>query len=138
MDLRWIANGRRFRTLIDIGANSGEYGAFLAEKFEIENVIAFEPQSKHALILAARGFEVHSMALGDSNRPLMFHISRYDPASSALPITAKCLSEWPQTAEETQVEVPQNRMDDIFRGRKLAGDILIKVDVQGFEGWSPP
>ena len=39
----YLKAGRRFRTLVDIGANDGAFGEHLRSVFDIGRVIAFEP-----------------------------------------------------------------------------------------------
>jgi FkbM family methyltransferase len=131
MDLSWLKSRHQFRTLIDIGANNGDFGAYLASTFGIERVIAIEPLPIHAPGLRAKGFTVHSVALGDEDREITFHENTYDGASSPLPLTERCIAEYPQVAQWRDIVVPQRRLDGMLS--ELEPEILIKVDAQGAE-----
>ena len=89
MNLTWLKNRHRFRTLIDVGANNGDFGRHLASTLGIETLIAFEPLPVHAVELRAKGFAVHSVALGDEDREIVFHVNNYDGASSSLALTER-------------------------------------------------
>ena len=60
MEIRFIGEGRRFRTFVDIGSNDGAYGAYIQKLFDIPRVIAFEPLPLYADTLRERGFELHA------------------------------------------------------------------------------
>jgi FkbM family methyltransferase len=132
MDLAFLKRGRRFRTLVDIGANDGAYGAHLREFFAIERVFAFEPLPAHAAGLSARGFEVHPVALAAAPGRAPFIVNRYDAASSLRRLTPATASEWPEAAEATTIEVEKARLDDRLL-QPLERDVLVKVDAQGAE-----
>ncbi|MBY3386414.1 FkbM family methyltransferase [Rhizobium laguerreae] len=133
MDISYLKAGRNFATLIDIGANDGAYGAHLKELFGIKRVIAFEPLPKHRAGLLERGFEVHSVAVGDENGSSSLIVNHYDAASSLLPITDRTSSEWPEAKEAETITVDKVRLDDRLAGVELRGDLMIKVDAQGYE-----
>src|SRR5688572_21415631 len=67
----WLAKTYSFATLLDLGANDGEHGAFLARHFKVQYAYFFEPQPQYAEALRVvasrvRHGEVFQMALGDS------------------------------------------------------------------------
>lgn len=132
-DIGWLAHDYEFKTLIDIGANDGAYAEYLARRFKIDRVIAFEPLPKHASTLGARGFELHALALGDEDREITFYSHARDPVSSALRISALCTAEFPDTAACTSIQVPQRKLDTVLKGSALESAILIKMDAQGVE-----
>lgn len=131
-DLSWIVPHCHVRTIIDIGAHSGEYGAYLRKLFGAETVHAIEPNPQHTQTLQAKGFKVHAVALGDANlEEAEFNVSKYDAASSLRELTTKCLDEYPQVEYGKTISVPVRRLDDLIV--EVAHDLLIKVDAQGFE-----
>jgi FkbM family methyltransferase len=130
--LTWLVPNYRVRTMIDIGAHAGEYGAYLRDLFGAETVHAFEPNPEHSSALQARGFNVHAVALGNINLDgVEFKISRYDAASSLRDLTPICLDEYPQVEYSESITVPVRRLDDLIG--EIEHDLLIKVDAQGFE-----
>lgn len=131
LDISWLAQRHDINTIIDIGANDGAFGAYLAQLFAASVVHAVEPLEAHKEGLEARGFIVHPVALSDKTGDAPFHISDADAASSLLPLTPRCLSEYPQTRVCDETTVPTRRLDDAIG--PLEGS-LIKVDAQGAEG----
>jgi len=129
-DLRAIASRTRTPVMIDVGANDGSFAAYLSRTFACERVIAFEPLPSRRDQLAARGYEVHSVALSDHNGEALFNVSGADSASSLLPLTELCKSEYPQVATVDQIRVPVRRLDDILSPIESA---LVKIDAQGAE-----
>lgn len=131
-DLTWLAAHCHIRMIIDIGAHAGEYGAYLRGLFGAETVHAVEPNPQHAQNLQARGFKVHTVALGNVNlEAAEFKVSSYDAASSLRAFTARCLDEYPQVEGSTTIMVPVRRLDDLIVD--IDHDLLIKIDAQGFE-----
>ncbi len=116
--------------IIDIGANDGAFAAYLARTFSCERVIAIEPLPSRREQLVARGYEVHSAALSDHNGEALFYVSRADSASSLLPLTELCKSEYPQVATVDEVRVAVRRLDDLIQPIEGA---LVKIDAQGAE-----
>jgi FkbM family methyltransferase len=131
-DVSWLKQGRSFPALIDIGANDGSFAGYLCRALDISRVIAFEPLASHAEALMRRGYEVHTLALGNpaSLVDVAFHISGADSASSLLPLTQRCIDEYPQVALSRTVSVPLRRLDDVVA--PIPGAV-IKMDAQGAE-----
>ncbi|HYF46857.1 MAG TPA: FkbM family methyltransferase, partial [Acidimicrobiales bacterium] len=79
-----------FATVIDVGANAGQFARAAAQTFPDARIISFEPLPEIAAILWDRlrdvdGLEVHACALGSRNGTIEFHPHRYSLSSSALP-----------------------------------------------------
>lgn len=133
MEIRFIGEGRRFRTFVDIGSNDGAYGAYIQKLFDIPRVIAFEPLPLYADTLRERGFELHAVALDAEPGEGQFIVNKYPASSSLRPMTPTTLSEWSGVVEEVKtIPVRKARLDDEIAG-VLEGDVLIKVDAQGAE-----
>lgn len=128
----WLAATQTFKTLIDIGANDGAFGAFLQRKFAIDVVHAIEPLSRQELALRARDFIVHSCALSDVEHVGSLHVSEQDSGSSLLRPSERCLAEYPQIRELEQ-EIVQVRRLDSLPLQPLTLPLLVKIDAQGVE-----
>jgi FkbM family methyltransferase len=128
----WLARTRTFKTLIDIGANGGAFGAFLQKKFAIETVHAIEPLSKHGAGLRNRGFIVHGYALADYERAEDLLITEADSASSLLMPSALCKREYPRV-RLIDSETVHVRPLDTLSLHPLPEPILVKIDAQGCE-----
>lgn len=134
----WIKATANIRTVIDIGANSGEYSEHLGSFFEAEAIHAFEPlPSCQPQLLALRqrlpNLTVHQLALSDSDGEAEFFSNEYAPASSLLAVTDLQRDVFPQTERANVTKVRLARLDDVLPPESLPRDILIKIDVQGVE-----
>ena len=131
-DVSWLNLRHRFPALIDIGANDGAFASYLVRALSIPRTIAIEPLPAHAPALRGRGFEVHSVALGNPAEPgeVAFRVSEADAASSILPVTQRCLDEYPQVKLAETIRVPLRRLDDLIAPVDGA---LVKIDAQGAE-----
>jgi FkbM family methyltransferase len=134
----WVAAQAQIRTIIDIGANDGEYGAYLHDFFAAATVHAFEPlASSRASLESLRGripgLTIHPVALSDESGTATFFENAFGPASSLLRISDEARRSFPETDRAVPVTVPLARLDDVLPVGALERDIFIKIDVQGAE-----
>lgn len=78
-------------------------------------------------------FEAFNLAIGDTNGELKFHRNEFSPSSSALSMADLHRQNYPFTAKEYSIKVRSMKLDDISRDLRLKDNLLIKIDVQGFE-----
>jgi FkbM family methyltransferase len=131
-DLTWLPKLFHVQTIIDVGANSGEYADFLRKLFGAKTVHAIEPQKEHVAQLCQRGFVVHPVALSNtSGVEAGFNVCEADPASSLLDTTDRLIEEYPQSVPCKRIFVPLMRLDDLEM--ELIPDLLVKIDAQGAE-----
>jgi FkbM family methyltransferase len=133
----WLKREYRFQTLIDIGANNGDYGAFVSRHFQLRHAYFFEPQQAYQRDLgdiASRvpHGRVFPYALSDSEGEAEFVETNYGPSGSLLPPAPAALAEFPENAAKRRVKVPLRRLDDVLT-EPLEEDVIIKIDVQGVE-----
>lgn len=131
-----LARMPSLRTVIDVGANRGQF-ALAARHFHPEaQVISFEPLPAAAEIFRAvfAGDARTSLvmaALGPTPGEAVMHVSGLDHSSSLLPITATQESLFPGTAQVGTDTVSVTRLaEHVFQ---IEAPALLKVDVQGFE-----
>lgn len=134
----WLRNFSTTRTIVDIGANKGEFAQFLASFFAPAATYAFEPLPSCAPELRARSesianLHVFNVALSDRPGVATLYENSYQPASSPLRVGDTCRREFPQTSGETAISVPMARLDDLLDVRHLEHEVLVKIDVQGAE-----
>jgi FkbM family methyltransferase len=134
----WLACTYRFRTLIDVGANNGDYGLSIARTLAVRRAFFFEPQSAcqadlRSVATALPSAEVFQVALGDHEGDAEFLETEYGPSGSLLPPDEAALREFPQNAVKGHVIAPLRRLDDVLCDRILEDDIILKMDVQGLE-----
>src|SRR5947207_1484013 len=88
----WIRDTSHIRTVIDIGANTGSYVAYLNELFAPTAIHAFEPQADcqptlEALRATIPRLTIHQLALADEAGQQTFFQNEYGPASSLLRVS---------------------------------------------------
>jgi FkbM family methyltransferase len=127
--------GQEFLTVIDVGANSGQFATFARHRWPGARLICFEPLPgpRRQLEALLRGrAEVHPVALGSEPGRAEMHVASRADSSSILPLgeAQKRLF----SMEEAQVlSVPVERLDSVVLSGEVTGPALLKIDVQGFE-----
>jgi len=134
----WLKNCN-IRTIIDIGANVGEFTAIFAELFPNARVYAFEPLPDcfEQLTKVAKQYQgrvkAFNIALGAQEGISKFHRSSWAPASSFREMSDLHKKNYQHSAGSESVSVQVQTLDDVFRDIDLEDNIFIKMDVQGFE-----
>jgi FkbM family methyltransferase len=134
---RYLRTVGPMRTVIDIGANNGEFLEFLQRFFAAERSFAFEPLPQARAELEARaipGVTIFPHALSDHTGSTRFEVNAYGPSSSMLAVSDLSRREFPQTAAVAEtIDVPVARLDDLVDAASLPPGIFVKMDVQGVE-----
>lgn len=131
-------NGLKVATVIDVGANVGQFSLLMTALRPDAAVHAFEPLASSASVLS-RLFagnprvRVHRCAAGAGNGEAILHISRRADNSSLLPIGPGQLNFAPGTDAVATVPVPVRTLDSEIAPETLKGPVLLKLDVQGGE-----
>jgi FkbM family methyltransferase len=126
------------RTVVDVGANRGQFSLFVLYTFPAAKIVALEPLSA-----PARRFErifaneprmtFHNAALAPTSGISAMHVSGHDDSSSLLPITENQNRLFRGTAEVGTEEVRTGPLSDFVDARSIEGPALLKLDVQGYE-----
>lgn len=126
-------------TVLDVGANGGQYRDFLRLEAGFQGHIhSFEPQPDLAEQLSRRvagdpHWQVHACAIGSEEGSLKLNLtSRNDFASFLTPDTSETSQFERFNTVTGQQEVPVRRLDGL--GLPLAGQkLFLKTDTQGFD-----
>jgi FkbM family methyltransferase len=129
------------QTVLDIGANEGQFAAYIRRFFPSALICSFEPLPGpfEKLSLAASRdprLRPYNLALGEENGVVEFFLhSEHSPSSSFLQTTETSHKFFPVTAEQQVVSIRAATLDAWFQehGAGIEKDILVKLDVQGFE-----
>jgi FkbM family methyltransferase len=126
------------RTIVDVGANRGQFALVARNLFPAARVFSFEPLGAAAarfdrLFAMDRLVELRRFALGDTTCVGKLHVSRRDDSSSLLPITPLQESVFPGTGEKRVEDVRVARLADVLVESELISPALLKIDVQGYE-----
>ena len=127
------------RTILDIGANEGQFAREALKRFPQARVYSFEPLPSAFAQLASWASGVDrvtpiNVALGDCDTEMTINLhSDHSPSSSLLKRTDLSVELYPFTAAQKSVTVPVRRLDNLAAELSLEPPLLIKLDVQGYE-----
>lgn len=129
------------RTIVDIGANRGQFARHIRAIFPDVTLICFEPLSGpfeelQAWAVGERSIHLFNCALGSSvGQEKMYMHSDHDASSSLLVTTALTERLYPETQAKEMVIVEVQTLDSVMKeiSDHVKDDLLIKIDVQGFE-----
>lgn len=127
-----------FSTIIDAGANKGQFSLAARAAQPNARIIAFEPLEKQAAVYE-RIFakDTHTQlihtALGAQQGTADIHIAKRADSSSLLPIGTMQTEVFPGTEEIACVRITVDRLDHALDVATLPHPVLLKIDVQGFE-----
>jgi len=127
------------RTVVDVGANTGQFAREYLALFPRARVMSYEP-----LASAFEGLSqwaateprvtAFNVAVGDAEGKLqMYEHVHQNVSSSLLPVTQTSIDIWPAQAEQRRVDVRVATLDELLRGAPLDREVLVKLDVQGYE-----
>lgn len=130
----------RIDTILDVGANEGQFASLMREECPAARIYSFEPLPEvfSKLVAAFRDdpqLVPVNLGLSDDAGTKAMNRSDFSPSSSLLPMGAMHVEEWPQSAGHTQVPVKLARLDDWAHEAGLAdtSGLMVKLDVQGHE-----
>lgn len=122
-------------TVIDVGANEGQYGAFLRERVGFKGKIeSFEPipvvaQRLRRKASAGGHWSVHQLAVGAQSGRKLMNVTSNTTMSSFHTLT----DDYQRViAVAEKLEVEMTTIDEFFSGRDLSRTYL-KLDTQGFD-----
>jgi len=125
-------------TILDVGANEGQFAAKILQVLPNASIHSFEPLKDTYDVLmknlSAKG-TAYNFALGDFNGQSKIYKNEYSPSSSILELGQKHLEQYPASNRVSFEEIQVKRLDDVVNEQKmlLQSNIILKMDVQGFE-----
>lgn len=129
---------RDLRTVVDIGANRGQFALAARRWTPNAQIVSFEPLSGPAEIFREvfSGDDrvvLHQSAIGPAAARQTMHVSARDDSSSLLPISSAQTRMFPGTEEVATTEVRVGPLDEFVSAAGLQMPAMLKLDVQGFE-----
>ena len=126
------------RTILDVGANRGQFTLYALARFPLARIIAFEPlpaarENMSRLFEGETRVDIVPYALGETDGEVVMHLSAREDSSSLLPVGEGQVSTFPGTDEIGTTSVEVRTLDGVLADRELGKPALLKVDVQGFE-----
>jgi len=128
----------RIATVLDAGANKGQFSLAVRGFWPDARIVAFEPLAGPAsrferLFAGDASVKLIRSALGAARCDAEIHVSRKSHSSSLLPIGDLQKKIFPGTDEIGIEPVSIAPLDDAIKISTLARPVLLKIDVQGQE-----
>lgn len=125
-------------TVVDIGANRGQFALAARQQFPAAHIISFEPLPQpvatyRSLFANDACTALHQAAIGPQSGRVEIHISQRDDSSSLLPIGRMQNTLFPGTAEVGTALVEMGPLEKFLANEKIQTPAVLKLDVQGFE-----
>jgi FkbM family methyltransferase len=135
--VRWLQE-LGIKTVVDVGANTGQFAQVARQIFPQAIIHAFEPiedcrASLEKRFANDRRFFAYPFALGTESGTVAFHRNAYTPSSSLLRMADLHKRNFPYATDERQTTIEIRRMDEALSKVQLQAPILVKLDVQGYE-----
>jgi FkbM family methyltransferase len=134
---KWLID-LQIKTILDIGANTGQFAQAISTIFPNAIIYSFEPLSDCYKELVKKfeshqNFQALNIALSNKTETTQIYRNQYSPSSSLLPISNIHKDIFPQTCSESVEVIETICLDDIAKDLRIDDPVLIKIDVQGFE-----
>lgn len=138
-----LVNGLRhasgdFGTVIDGGANVGQFARAASTAFPQATIYSIEPLPDAARQLRQNlgdhpQVKVFETCIGERDGTTTIRENAHSQASSILPIRSDKDQGVTDLRELRQLEVPIARLDTLLAGQALKAPVLLKLDLQGYE-----
>lgn len=140
LQLLQVIRSQAIDTVIDVGANKGQFASELRATGFQGKIVSFEPlpdayEELKAASASDPNWQVHDRcAVGAAAGTATMNVSGNSVSSSLLPMTEAHTSAASRSRYVDTVEVPVIRLDDIADEHRFKdGRCLLKIDTQGFE-----
>jgi FkbM family methyltransferase len=133
-----ILAGLQLQTIVDVGANRGQFALCVRRLYPQAQIFSFEPLSKPARRWA-RNFaadpraRLFNKAIAAQAGSAIMHVSRWDVSSSLLPFAQAQHDNFPLTEEASREEVQTATLEECIDAAAIGDPALLKLDVQGYE-----
>ena len=133
-----ILRARQWKTIVDVGANKGQFALAAHRVHPLAVIHSFEPlegpASKFRGVLGdVPNVHLHRCAVGESSAKASMNVSARDDSSSLLPISKKQNQLFPGTEAVGLEEVEVKTLEGVLSASLIKPPALLKLDVQGYE-----
>lgn len=124
--------------IVDVGANRGQFTLAALHVLPKANILCFEPLSSAfneltKLFNYESRVSMHKTAIGDIDTYMPMNVSNKEDSSSLLQISERQTKIFPGTEHFDIEKVAVNRLSKFLGNDLLDKNILVKIDVQGYE-----
>jgi FkbM family methyltransferase len=135
-----ILAAMRVATVIDVGANIGQYGKEIRRAGFTRRIHSLEPvPDAFETLLRTSANDSHwtceRLAVSDEQGTMMFNVSKGSIFSSALEVNDVAIDASHDAKPRAVLEIPADTLDNIVGRLELSCEapLAVKIDVQGFE-----
>jgi FkbM family methyltransferase len=134
---KWL-RGMGFGTVLDVGGHIGESALQFREILPQTRIYSFEPlgdcfRKLKENLAGTADHLAFNVAIGAVPGKGTIHRSDYSPSSSLLPMADLHKSAYPFSAAAHEETIVIETLDSMAPKLELRGEILLKIDTQGFE-----
>lgn len=135
---RGVIGPLRLETIVDVGANVGQFSLLARALHPAARIYAFEPlpdaAARYRRVFAAdANVTLFQAAISPEAGTATMHVSAAADSSSLLPISDRQSELFPGTEEIGVTDVEAGPLSDFVSIGDLKAPALLKIDVQGFE-----
>lgn len=126
-------------TVLDVGANTGQYASALRRARYKEEILSFEPLSEAYVQLEMKSrpdpkWRVFQCAIGDENGEAEINIAGNSESSSLLPMLDMHLRNAPESQYRATEHVKVSTLDSVLQNvLSEESRVFLKIDTQGYE-----
>jgi FkbM family methyltransferase len=125
-------------TVLDIGANTGQFAVTINALLPEATIYSFEPipdcfEQLNKRMLNVKNFTSLNIALGDDSSQVQFELNSYSPSSSFLSMSDLHKTVYPFTKKSQLIDVKVKTLDTVAETLDINAPIFVKLDVQGYE-----
>ncbi len=133
-----MLRGLHIATLVDVGANVGQFTLLATALNPALQVEAFEPLAAPSgtfrrLFRDNARVRLHQCAIGAAEATVSMNVSRRDDSSSLLPISSLQEETFPGTSRVGTESVRVTTLASEIKSDRIAPPAFLKLDVQGYE-----
>ena len=134
---KWLQE-RNIVTVLDIGANIGQFADMIHQILPIATIHSFEPLPEQFIALQKLSKKIqllqcYQFTVGSENTEMEINANEFSASSSLLPMTELHTSSFPFTKNSAAQKVQVRTLDSLMLEIKFQKNILLKIDVQGYE-----
>jgi FkbM family methyltransferase len=127
----------QYKSIVDIGANVGQFALFARERYPTAAIFSFEPLEDCWAIFSSifgsdQRVQLFRCGIGPVDAKAAINVTKENDSSSLLSPAATQVEVF-GTEVSTKKTVELRRLPSVLSGEQLVAPALLKIDVQGFE-----
>ena len=133
---KWLTNFN-IETIFDIGANTGQFALEYSQILPKAIIYSFEPVKSvyKELVENTKNIKIKTFnyGIGDKMETVTINVNQFSPSSSILELSSLHKENYKHAIDTFEEEISIKKLDNEFNVADFKRNILVKIDVQGFE-----